>query len=370
MEENKKSSSFRKNLLYLIFTLITIVVILFYIFINIPADTFFQIITNFIWSWFILTFIDLLFCMLLRGLRLRFLLKEFNEGVTYRDCLFSIFGGYYINTISPARLGDVYNAYVLNKSSNVNLGHSVGSIVISRIMDIVILVIFALTTIFYHIFFGKSIFVGFTPSVLQYLQPVFIIIIVITVSFVLILIFKNKFLILLNKILGRLPIIKKMERKESIEKLSKDSINTIEYFLKNKKLFLIIILFTFGIVFLDTLTIFCMTRAINFPFTSLRFFANDLYHNMPLYLTIMTGSMALLSLSFVVLPGGIGQYELVGAIILENIVGLALIPWGFTGFTFMFIEHLLVRAAFFSVGGNISLYKLGKPGKVLEELND
>ena len=79
--------------------------------------------------------------------------------------------------------------------------------------------------------------------------------------------------------------------------------------------------------------------------------------------------MALLSLSFVILPGGIGQYELVGAIIIENIVGLAVIPWGFTGFTFMFIEHLLVRALFFSVGGNISLYKLGKPGKVLEELN-
>ena len=90
---------------------------------------------------------------------------------------------------------------------------------------------------------------------------------------------------------------------------------------------------------------------------------------MPLYLTILTESMALLSLSFVILPGGIGQYEFVGTIVLENIAGLALVPWAVTGLLVMFIEHLLIRTVFYAVGGNLCLYKLGRPKKIMEPPN-
>ncbi|MHA1377693.1 MAG: lysylphosphatidylglycerol synthase transmembrane domain-containing protein [Candidatus Helarchaeota archaeon] len=353
--------------MYIIFSVISIFVIIFYLFSNVPIETFFQIITNFNWFWFILLFVDLLFCMLLRGVRLQILLKKFHDKVDYSKCVYSIFGSYYINTVSPARLGDVYNAYVLNKSIEIKMGNSIGSIIIARISDLLVLIIFAISTIFYHLIYGNNLLKGLTPYAFTYLYPVFIMIIVIATGFLLIMIFRDKFLNLLSKVLKRLPIVKEVERRETVENLTKESIDAVGSIIKSKKTFSLSFVLTLGIIFLDTMTIFFITRAINFPLGSWKFLANDLYHNMPMYLTIMTGSMALLSLSFVILPGGIGQYELVGAIILENIAGLAVLPFGFTGFLVMFIEHLLCRATFFVVGGNISTYKLGKPKDIIKK---
>lgn len=367
MENDKKSNSRRNKILYLIFSVVAIIVIIFYLFSNVPIETFFEVITNFNWFWFIFLFVDLFFCMLLRGSRLKLLLKEFHDKVDYSSCVYSIFGSYYINTVSPARLGDVYNAYVLNRSQDIKLGNSVASIIVARISDMAVLIIFATTTILFHLTYGNNILRGLTPYAFTYLYPVFIMIVIIAAGFIVILVFRKQVLNLLNKVLKRLPIVKEVERRDNIQNLAKDSIDAVETIIKNKKTFLLSFLLTIVIIFLDTMTIFFITRAINFPIGSWRFLANDLYNNMPLYLTIMTGSMALLSLSFVILPGGIGQYELVGAIILENIAGLAVLPFGFTGFLVMFIEHLLCRAVFFAVGGNISTYKLGKPKEVISE---
>lgn len=359
MENTKSKLSMRSKILYFIASVIMVLIIIAYILYYIPAETVFQVITNFSWGWIILLFIDLTFCMILRGIRMKTTLISSKKDVSFKNCLFSIFGNYCINTVSPARLGDVYNAYALYKSDNIRPGHSIAAVLISRILDIAFLLIFALFTFFYHIFFG-GVISPFSQGIFPYIESGIILVACLIGMILIITVFKEKFVFLITKIIKIFPSIKKMEVADKVQDITKECVDYIDILFKDTKKLLKILLQSFFIILLDTLTIFFLTRAINFTPSSPRVLANNFYHDMQIHLTILATSTALLSLSFIILPGGIGQYEFAGAFVLENIAGMALLPWAATGLLLMFIEHLLVRAPYFLGLGLISLYYLGK----------
>ncbi|MFX1452140.1 MAG: glycosyltransferase, partial [Promethearchaeota archaeon] len=199
-----------------------------------------------------------------------------------------------------------------------------------------------------------------SPGAFSFIQPMLIFIAIIFGVFIIAIIFKNQFLGLMNKVIKIFPAIKNMEMADKFQDISKDCIDYIDLVIRDTKGFLKILFLSFFIILLDTSTIFFLTRAINFPPSSPRILANVFYHNMQFHLTILAESVSLLSLSFIILPGGIGQYEFAGAFVLENIAGMAALPWAATGLLLMFIEHLIIRAVFFISLGLISLYYLGK----------
>ncbi|MHA1297860.1 MAG: flippase-like domain-containing protein [Candidatus Helarchaeota archaeon] len=359
MEDTGSSMSLGKKVIYLLASIVMIAIIIMYILYYIPAETVIQVITNFSWEWIVLLILSLTVCMMIRGYRIKHILKKSNKNASYKNCFLSVFGNYCINTVSPARLGDVYNAYALNRSDDINPGHSIASILISRILDISFLLIFALSTFFYHIIFGGYIS-PLTQGTFDFIQPTIIFIAVFFGLFFFVIIFKNQFIKIISKIIKIMPVIKKMELAEKVEDISKDCVDYIDSVIKDTKEFLKILLLSFVIILLDTLTIFYLTRAINFPPSSPRVLANPFYHTMPIHLTILASSVALLSLSFIILPGGIGQYEFAGAYVLENVAGMAFLPWAATGLLLMFVEHLIIRAVFFISGGILALYYLGK----------
>ena len=127
MEQPKSTLSGGKRLIYIIASIIMIGIIIAYILYYIPAGTLIGVITNFNWEWLVILFGSLFLCMLIRGYRIKVILRATNNKISYKNCVASIFGNYCINTVSPARLGDVYNVYALNKTDNIKLGPSAGT---------------------------------------------------------------------------------------------------------------------------------------------------------------------------------------------------------------------------------------------------
>jgi uncharacterized membrane protein YbhN (UPF0104 family) len=87
---------------------------------------------------------------LTRGLRWRVMLE--NTGSTRQDVP-SMFGlgeiiylSWFTNSILPAKLGDVYRAYLLRSRSSLSFTKAGGTIIAERILDVAILVLLLLTT--------------------------------------------------------------------------------------------------------------------------------------------------------------------------------------------------------------------------------
>jgi uncharacterized protein (TIRG00374 family) len=129
----------------------------------------------------------------LRGLRWSILLRGAGAFVGTRDATEIIFISWLVNCLVPAKLGDIYRAYLLKINSDVSLSRTFGTVFIERILDLFAIVLLALAAGF------VSFRDGLTPAV----RIVFIIgLAVVVVLLVALLTLRN----FGRRILARLPL--------------------------------------------------------------------------------------------------------------------------------------------------------------------
>ena len=90
-----------------------------------------------------------------RGLRWRFVLGRTGTTIGRRDATEILFLSWFVNCLVPAKLGDLYRAYLLKGNYGGSISRTVGTIFIERIADIVVIFALALAAGFWS-FRGRS----------------------------------------------------------------------------------------------------------------------------------------------------------------------------------------------------------------------
>jgi len=95
----------------------------------------------------------------LRGLRWAFLLRGTGLRIGTRDATEILFLSWLVNCLVPAKLGDVYRAYLLKINSPVSLSRTFGTVFIERFLDLFAIAILGLAAGFW------SFRTGFPPEI-------------------------------------------------------------------------------------------------------------------------------------------------------------------------------------------------------------
>jgi hypothetical protein len=80
----------------------------------------------------------------LRGLRWAMLLRSTGQPITIRDSTEILFLSWLVNCLVPAKLGDVYRAWLLKINSPASLSRTFGTVFIERILDLFVIAILGL----------------------------------------------------------------------------------------------------------------------------------------------------------------------------------------------------------------------------------
>jgi uncharacterized protein (TIRG00374 family) len=75
----------------------------------------------------------------LRALRWSLILRKVGSPVPYRDATEILYLSWFVNCVVPAKLGDLYRAYLLRGNFGASISRTVGTIFIERIFDIVVI---------------------------------------------------------------------------------------------------------------------------------------------------------------------------------------------------------------------------------------
>jgi hypothetical protein len=82
----------------------------------------------------------------LRGLRWAILIRGTGYPLRLRDATEIIFISWLVNCLVPAKLGDLYRAYLLKINSTVSLSRTFGTVFIERVLDLFAIVVFGLSS--------------------------------------------------------------------------------------------------------------------------------------------------------------------------------------------------------------------------------
>jgi glycosyltransferase 2 family protein len=91
----------------------------------------------------------------LRAARWARLLREGGADVGWRDLLRILFLGWFVNSLVPAKLGDLYRSYLVKRRFGISLSRTVGVVVAERLLDLV--VVFGLLVIGGYVAFGRTV---------------------------------------------------------------------------------------------------------------------------------------------------------------------------------------------------------------------
>lgn len=91
----------------------------------------------------------------LRAWRWSRLIRESGTDIYWRDLLRILFLGWFVNSIVPAKLGDLYRSYLVKQRFGVSLSRTVGVVVAERLLDI--LVVFVMLIVGGYVAFGRTI---------------------------------------------------------------------------------------------------------------------------------------------------------------------------------------------------------------------
>lgn len=101
------------------------------------------------WLFFSLAFFIFYVSILLRGIRWHFLMKNLGFHGKRRDVSEILFISWFANVIVPAKLGDLYRSYLMNRNYGFSISKTVGSVFTERVFDMIILfILFGLTGFF------------------------------------------------------------------------------------------------------------------------------------------------------------------------------------------------------------------------------
>ena len=91
----------------------------------------------------------------LRGLRWWFVLRQVGTQVPYRSATGMLFLSWFVNCLVPAKLGDLYRAFLLKGNFGGSVSRTVGTIFIERIADVIVIAGLALAAGFWS-FRGRN----------------------------------------------------------------------------------------------------------------------------------------------------------------------------------------------------------------------
>jgi glycosyltransferase 2 family protein len=91
----------------------------------------------------------------IRGLRWRYVLARSGLEVRFRDATEILFLSWFVNCLVPAKLGDIYRAYLARGNFGASISRTVGTVFIERIADIIVIAALALSAGFWS-FRGRS----------------------------------------------------------------------------------------------------------------------------------------------------------------------------------------------------------------------
>jgi uncharacterized protein (TIRG00374 family) len=91
----------------------------------------------------------------LRSLRWTLILRRVGTPVSYRAATEILFLSWFVNCIVPAKLGDLYRAYLLRGNFGASISRTVGTIFIERVTDIIVIFALALAAGFWS-FRGRN----------------------------------------------------------------------------------------------------------------------------------------------------------------------------------------------------------------------
>jgi uncharacterized protein (TIRG00374 family) len=91
----------------------------------------------------------------LRSLRWTLILRRVGSPVPYRAATAILFLSWFVNCIVPAKLGDLYRAYLLRGNFGASISRTVGTIFIERVTDIIVIFALALAAGFWS-FRGRN----------------------------------------------------------------------------------------------------------------------------------------------------------------------------------------------------------------------
>ena len=92
----------------------------------------------------------------LRGYRWALLLRGAGTEIRVRDSTEIIFISWLVNCLVPAKLGDVYRAYLLRLNFDVSLSRTFGTVFIERVFDLFAIVLLGLAAGFWSFRGGMS----------------------------------------------------------------------------------------------------------------------------------------------------------------------------------------------------------------------
>jgi uncharacterized membrane protein YbhN (UPF0104 family) len=75
--------------------------------------------------------------LVLRGLRWRVLIAKIDINISRRAAIEILALSFWVNVILPAKIGDVYRAWLLKKNGGSSFGRAVGTVVVERAVDLI-----------------------------------------------------------------------------------------------------------------------------------------------------------------------------------------------------------------------------------------
>ena len=90
-----------------------------------------------------------------RGLRWQYILARSGMQLGLRDATEILFLSWFINCLVPAKLGDLYRAFLLRANYGASISRTLGTVFIERIADLIVIAVLALTAGFWS-FRGRS----------------------------------------------------------------------------------------------------------------------------------------------------------------------------------------------------------------------
>jgi uncharacterized protein (TIRG00374 family) len=106
-------------------------------------------------AFLLLAFVAYYLTFPLRGFRWAYLLRSAGTPIATTDATEILFLSWFVNCVIPAKLGDVYRAYLLRGNYGASMSRTVGTIFIERSTDIVVIFALALAAGFWS-FRGRS----------------------------------------------------------------------------------------------------------------------------------------------------------------------------------------------------------------------
>ena len=91
----------------------------------------------------------------LRAARWARLLREGGADLGWRDLVRILFLGWFVNSLVPAKLGDLYRSYLVKRRFGISLSRTVGVVVAERLLDLI--VVFGLLVVGGYVAFGRTI---------------------------------------------------------------------------------------------------------------------------------------------------------------------------------------------------------------------